>query len=101
MWIDTKEFQWVKVEAEAIRPVSIEGFLARVEPGTRFELEKAPVAPGVWLPKHFSMLSRARIMLVIPLKKQEDLTYFECHPQASLEQEARLAAKWKPATSDE
>src|SRR5689334_9993821 len=35
MWIDQKTFQWVKVTAKVIRPVSIEGFLASVEPGTR------------------------------------------------------------------
>jgi len=43
LWIDKKTYQWVKVEAEVIHPVSIAGFLAKVEPGTRFELEKMPV----------------------------------------------------------
>ena len=28
LWIDEKTFQWVKVEATVVRPVSIEGFLA-------------------------------------------------------------------------
>ena len=37
MWIDQKTFQWVKVEAHVIHAVSLEGFLAEVEPGTRFE----------------------------------------------------------------
>lgn len=41
------------VEATVIHPVSIEGFLAQVEPGTQFKLEKMPVADGIWLPKHF------------------------------------------------
>lgn len=40
LWIGEARFQWVKVQARVIRPVSIEGFLARVEPGTRFQLEK-------------------------------------------------------------
>jgi hypothetical protein len=43
LWIDKKTYQWVKVEAEVIHPVSIAGFLAKVEPGNRFELEKIPV----------------------------------------------------------
>ena len=34
LWIDKATFQWVKVQAEVTRPVSIEGFLARVRPGT-------------------------------------------------------------------
>jgi hypothetical protein len=32
LWIDKKTFQWVKVTARVIRPVSIEGILAQVEP---------------------------------------------------------------------
>ena len=46
LWVDTTHYQWVKVEAVVIHPVSIEGFLARVEPGTRFELENTQVAEG-------------------------------------------------------
>ncbi len=57
LWIDKQTFQRVKVEAQVMHHVSIEGFLAQVEPGTHFELEKAPVAPGVWLPTHFPMRS--------------------------------------------
>jgi hypothetical protein len=53
LWIDKQTYQWVRVEAEVVHPVSIAGVLAKVEPGTRFELEKVPVAEGLWLPKHF------------------------------------------------
>ena len=43
LWIDRDTFQWVKVEAQVTRPVKIVGFLAEVEPGTHFELEKKPI----------------------------------------------------------
>lgn len=76
LWIDQATFQWVKVEAEVIRPVSIEGFVATVEPGTRFELEKAPVPGGAWLPAHFSMRSRAKILLFIGHNSHADESYF-------------------------
>ena len=76
LWIDKATFQWVKVEASVIHPVSIQGFLARVEPGTRFEWEKGPVAGGVWLPKHFSVRSKAEILSFIRHKTHEDETYF-------------------------
>jgi hypothetical protein len=76
LWIDKKTFQWVKVEAEVTHPVSIEGFFARVEPGTRFELEKMPVTNDIWLPKHFAMKSRSRILVLFSHKTQEDETYF-------------------------
>lgn len=81
LWIDTKTFQWVKVEARVIHPVSIDGFLARVEPGTRFELEKTPVDQGVWLPKHFSLRSRAQVLFVFGHSQSDDDTYLGYHPQ--------------------
>lgn len=79
LWIEKNTFQWVKVEAEVVHPVSIEGLLARVEPGTRFELEKMPVTDSVWLPKHFAMTSHAKILSVFTHNAQEDETYFDYH----------------------
>jgi hypothetical protein len=74
LWIDTKTYQWVKVQAEVVHPVSIYGFVAKVEPGTMFELEKMPVGE-VWLPKHFSMRSHARILHMFSDRKFDDETY--------------------------
>ena len=79
LWIDKKTFQWVKVEAEVKHAVSIKGFLAQVEPGTYFELEKIPVAPGIWMAKHFALRSHAKILKVIPKNGQEDDTFFNYH----------------------
>ena len=75
LWIDKKTFQWIRVEAHVVEPVSIVGFLARVEPGTRFELEKAPVADGVWLPTHFAMKAVARVFALFRHEEQDDETY--------------------------
>jgi hypothetical protein len=82
LWIDQKTFQWVKVEAKVVHPVSIEGFLARVEPGTHFELEKMPVGNGIWLPSHFAMKSQARILFIFPTSRQEDETYYDYQKEA-------------------
>ena len=79
MWIDVKTFQWVKVEAHVIHPVRIEGFLAEVEPGTRFEVEKRPVSDDVWMATRYSMRSNARVMLLFPRRGQEDDSYFSYH----------------------
>jgi hypothetical protein len=79
LWIDKQTYQWVKVQAEVVHPVSIAGFLAQVQPGTRFELEKMPVADGIWLPKHFSMKARAKVLFFFSHKTQEDETYFDYH----------------------
>jgi len=76
LWIDQKTYQWVKVTAEVIHPVSIDGILARVEPGTRFELEMAPIAGGTWQTTHFSMKSEAKVMVLFKHNGQEDSTYF-------------------------
>ncbi|MGC2450625.1 MAG: hypothetical protein WA477_23450 [Candidatus Sulfotelmatobacter sp.] len=80
LWIDAVTCQWVKVEAHVIRPVSIEGFLAQVEPGTRFELEKAPVQDDIWLPIHYAMRASAKVFFLFPHHSQDDETYFNYHP---------------------
>lgn len=75
MWIDTQTYQWVKVTARVIHSVAIEGFLAEVEPGTKFELEKMPVTDGIWLPKHFAMKSQAKVLYLFNRASQDDETY--------------------------
>jgi hypothetical protein len=75
LWIDRDTFQWVKVEAQVIHPVSIAGFLARVQPGTRFELQQAPVAPGIWFPTFFAVKSRAKILGIFSHNSEEEDTF--------------------------
>lgn len=86
LWIDESTFQWVKVEAEVIHPVTIEGFLARVEPGTRFELEKVPVDGEIWLPAHFAVRSRSKIVFMISHKTHEEDTYWGYRKAAGQDQ---------------
>lgn len=77
LWIDSASYQWVKVTARVIHPVSIEGFLAQVEPGTQFELEKMPVGNGIWLAKHFAMKSHAKVLYMFNRASQEDDTFYD------------------------
>jgi hypothetical protein len=79
LWIDTASFQWVRVEAQVVHPVSIEGFLARVEPGTSFELEKMPVTSDIWLRSHFDMRAKARVLFFFTHRSKEDDTYYGYH----------------------
>jgi len=79
LWVHQETSQWVKVQAQVISPVTIEGFLATVEPGTMFELEKTPVSDGVWLPKHFSVRSHARVLGLFHHQTYEDDTWSEYH----------------------
>jgi len=83
LWIDRDTYQWVKVQARVVHPVRIQGFLAEVEPGTQFELEKTPVSGDIWLTKHFSMKSNARVLLLFPHRGQEDDSFFNYHKAAN------------------
>lgn len=93
LWIDQDTYQWVRVTAEVIRPVSIEGFLAQVEPGTRFELEKLPVQGGTWQPSHFSMRSHAKVLFLFGHNSSEDDTYFDYTPVREGEQSAGAGSR--------
>jgi hypothetical protein len=64
LWIDKDTYQWVKVEAEAVKPVWFGWFIAKVSPGTRFLLEQEPVLKNLWLPKHFHVDVKASILWV-------------------------------------
>jgi len=76
-WIERKSYQWVKVEVTVTRPVWIAGFIARVETGTQLTLEQSPVEPDVWMPMHFSMKTRGRILLLFKQRAQLDSTFFD------------------------
>ena len=75
LWIDEVTYQWAKVQAIVVHPVSIGGILARVERGTRFELEKKPAGGGVWFKSHFSMSARARIVYLFGYRNREEDWY--------------------------
>ena len=77
LWIDQETYQWVKAEAHVVHTVSIAGFLADVQPGTSFVLEKMPVGGGVWLPKRFEMTSEVKILDLIPDNSSSSQTYFD------------------------
>lgn len=97
LWIDKKSHQWVKVEAEVMRPVSIYGFLAKVEKGTRFELEKTPVQENVWLPKHFEMTSQAKILSLISYKGNHEESYSHYHKRGQPDSLGDFEELWNDA----
>ena len=75
MWIDSKEYQWVKVHAEVFRPVAFGLFFAHVRPGTEFTLEEAPIGGGLWMPSRLITKVRATAMVVWSRKSSDDETY--------------------------
>jgi hypothetical protein len=84
LWIEKSQYQWVRVEAEVMRPVSLYGIIAKVGPGTHFFLEQAPVAGNLWLPKHFSVKVNASALGFINENSSDDETYRDYKPMPSL-----------------
>ena len=82
LWIDQASGQWVKVEAEVIRTVSLYGFFARVRPGTKFMLEQEPVGPNLWLPKHFTTHVSASALGFLNENSVDDETYSRYEPMS-------------------
>jgi hypothetical protein len=74
LWVDKAEHHWVKVEAEVTKPVQFGFFIAQVKPGTRFELEQAPVG-GVWLPKRFVENVNASIFGIYGMRSRQEEIY--------------------------
>jgi hypothetical protein len=62
LWIDCQSYQWVKAEAEVLKPVWFGWFLAKIGPGTRFLLEQSPVTENLWQPAHFRVAVKASIL---------------------------------------
>jgi len=82
LWIDKASGQWVKVQAEVFRPVSLFGFFAKVRPRTRFMLEQEPVAGQLWLPKHFNTRVSASVLGFINEDSVDDETYSNYRPMS-------------------
>jgi len=82
LWVDTQDYQWVKVEAEVFRPVAFGLFIAHVNPGTKFVLEQKPVEGNLWLPSHFSMRVNAKV-LFSSRNSNDDETYWDYRPAAA------------------
>lgn len=75
IWIDQAEYQWVKVEAEAIAPLSFGLGLLRVEPGGSLRFEQTRVNDEVWLPSRASIRAEARVVYVKKLREEMDIAY--------------------------
>jgi hypothetical protein len=80
LWIDKATYQWVRVHAEVVRPVSFYGFLAKVGAGTQFYLEQEPVANGIWLPKVFNVRVQATALGLFSENSSESDSYRDYQP---------------------
>jgi hypothetical protein len=79
LWIDQQNTEWVRVEGEVFEPVTLGRFLAKVQPGTKFLLEQAPVAADLWLPIRFSLRVDSSVLLW-SRRSARDETYWNYQP---------------------
>jgi hypothetical protein len=82
LWIDAKEYQWVKVEASVFQPVSFGLFIAHVEPGTEFVLDEAPVEGNIWEPVHLVTKVRAKMLHFWSHNSSDDESFSNYHRTA-------------------
>lgn len=89
LWVDKDSYQWAKVEAEVVKPVSFYG-IAKVAPGTRFELEQKPLTANLWMPTHFAVRVNASALGFLNENSTDDETYRDYRPMSkALELQAR------------
>jgi hypothetical protein len=79
MWIDARQYHWVKVQADVFEPVSFGFFIAKVNPGTRFELDQEPFE-NYWLPKHFVETVNANLFGLYEHRGKEETFYSNYQP---------------------
>ncbi len=77
LWIDQQDYQWVRVEAETIAPVSFGWILARFEPGARMTFEQRRVHGEVWLPSRARMQLGARLALLKKIRAEVEVSWRE------------------------
>lgn len=83
LWIDKNCYQWVKVEAEAFKPVTMEWSVAKVLPGTKFSLAQEPVTKALWLPQSFSVEVKAKVLWLWQQDFMRSEVYSDYHQNSS------------------
>ncbi|HZD93145.1 MAG TPA: hypothetical protein VE133_02765 [Candidatus Sulfotelmatobacter sp.] len=74
IWIEKKDYNWVKVEAEAIDTISFGLFLFRIHQGSHFVLETTHLNNELWVMKRLYINGSARIALLKnEIAEQEDV----------------------------
>ncbi len=75
IWVDQAEYQWVKVDAEAIEPISFGFGLFRIAQGGKLHFEQMRINNEVWLPSLLSASADARVGYVKKVRGDINVTY--------------------------
>jgi hypothetical protein len=74
-WIDQAEYQWVKVDAEAIDTLSFGFGLFRIDRGGKLHFEQTRINDEVWLPSVLSASADARVGYIKKVRGDITVTY--------------------------
>ena len=75
LFIDKADYQWVRMEAEALDNISLGLVLARIAKGSRFTFEVTKVNDEVWLPKRVTLDATGRLALLKKIDASVDVTF--------------------------
>jgi hypothetical protein len=93
LWIAKDTYHWVRVHAKVVKPVEFGLFIAKVRPGTEFELDQSPVDGSVWLPSHFSQSVDARVLGFYGIRTREDEYYSDYERLDSAKAQAKQVTR--------
>lgn len=94
IWIDEAEYQWVKVDAQAIEKLSFGFKLVQVEPGATIRFEQTRVNDEIWLPASVQIHANARVAYLKHLHNELDLTFKDYR---KFQATSRIVAEGQPA----
>jgi len=75
LWIDKDSSNWVRVEADVLKPFSLGWLLARVGAGTHLTYEMMQVNGDLWAPKRISLKASARLLMLRKVNVEQELTF--------------------------
>lgn len=77
VWIDEAEQQMARLEATVVKDVSVGGFLAKVEKGTRFELDQTRLKAGLWAPRRQLLRFDVRVLMFKRIHNLVESDYYD------------------------
>ena len=97
LWISVDGYHLVRARTRMVRPVSIVLLLFRFR-DLAVDLDSAPVAPGVWLPRRIEVRADARVSFW-PLRRHSVLQYSDFTPAAQAPVGGAAGADASPGAS--
>jgi hypothetical protein len=75
IWIDKAEYQWVKVDAEAIDRLSFGLRMVQIDPGASIRFEQTRINDEIWLPAAAKIYVNARLVLFKQIHSEVDIVF--------------------------